>query len=205
MRNRVAIIRGDMIKSREVDEKEEFWEKIDKNIEKINKEFKEKLLFNLEIFKGDEITGICSNSRDAYIISSRLIEHLHPLKIRVVISEGDLDENRKTDRLNELDGEVFWNASIAMNQLKKSKRYMSIIITDRSTNRILTSLADILTELKYDWTSKEKEIIQVYESKRNQKRSAKKLKISQQSISDGLKRAKYKQIREAEKALLEFI
>ena len=205
MNSEVVVIRGDMIKSREIKEKAEFWKKLDHTIERVNKNFKKNLLSKFEIFKGDEITGICHNLKEGYIIISEIIECLHPLKIRIVISEGTIDYNRKTEVLNELDGEVFWNASKAMNELKKSKRYIRIITKHNQNDEILTSFADILAELKYDWTEKEREIIEFYDIFINQNKVARKLHISQQSVSDGLRRAKYNQIRNAEKTLIDFI
>jgi hypothetical protein len=205
MYSEAVVIRGDMIKSREVKAKKEFWSKLDRVISEINSEFERVLISKFEIFKGDEITGMTEDLKDAYTIVAKLFEKIHPLKIRVVISEGKIDQNRPTEVLNELDGEVFWNASAAMNILKKKKRYIKFTTKNEHNDDILTSLADIVTELKYEWTEKEKEIVQTYEETQNQIKAANQLKIFQQSVSDGLRRAKYKQIREAEKALKEFL
>ena len=123
----------------------------------------------------------------------------------MVISEGSIDQNRRTENLNELDGEVFWNSSTAMNELKKSKRYVRFTTSNPENDRLVSDIADLLADLKYEWTEKEKEIIQYYEELSNQNKVARKLHISQQSVSDGLRRAKYKQIRETENALIEFI
>ncbi len=205
MYSKAVVIRGDMIKSREALEKAEYWKKLDQVISKINRKFKKQLLSKFEIFKGDEITGMCENLKIAYIIVSQIFEYLHPLKIRMVLSKGDIDQKRQTENLNEQAGEVFWNASAAMNELKRSKRYIRFTTKNDLNDSILTNLADIVTELKYDWTEKEKEIITFYEEFENQNRVAKKMRISQQSVSDGLRRARYKQIRDAEEALIEFI
>jgi len=205
MYSEAVVIRGDMIKSREVKAKEEFWKKLDHVISRINREFRKKLIRKFEIFKGDEITGMSENLRDAYAIVSKLMEYLQPLKIRMVISEGSIDQNRRTENLNELDGEVFWNSSTAMNELKKSKRYVRFTTSNPENDRLVSDIADLLADLKYEWTEKEKEIIQYYEELSNQNKVARKLHISQQSVSDGLRRAKYKQIRETENALIEFI
>ena len=205
MYSQAVVIRGDMIKSRDVHAKEEFWKKLDNVIVKINREYRRKLIARFEIFKGDEITGMCENLNNAYQIVAQLIEYLHPLKIRLVISEGKIDQNRETDKLNELDGEVFWNASSAMNELKRTKRYIKFTTGKQVNDDLISNFADIIADMKYDWSEKEKEIVLIYEELQNQSKVAKKLKISQQSVSDGLRRARYKQIRNAEKALKEFL
>ncbi|MHA1259231.1 MAG: SatD family protein, partial [Candidatus Heimdallarchaeaceae archaeon] len=200
MRNKIVVLRGDVVGSRMLEDKALFWKKLDSVISRINKEFSEVLLYKIEISNGDEITGVCTRVRDSFIISSRLIEYLYPFKIRIVISEGKIDQQRKTRKLGELDGEVFWFASEEMKKLKKSKRLFSFFLSRREHRRITSSLANLLSELKYEWTNKEKEIIQLYDALRNQIQVAQRLNISQQSVSDGLRRAKYKIIREAEQS-----
>ena len=73
------------------------------------------------------------------------------------------------------------------------------------TGNLVHNMADIITELKYEWTETEKKIIRLYETLKNQEKVATKLERTQQSVSDGLKRSKYKIIREAENALVDFL
>ncbi|MBY9001220.1 MAG: hypothetical protein KGD64_09920 [Candidatus Heimdallarchaeota archaeon] len=204
MTNNEVIIRGDIISSRRIKDKENFWVRLNQVISGINKEYSNELKFQLELFSGDAITGICSNKKAAFTITSRFIELLLPYKIRMVISEGEIDYQRKTMKLSELDGEVFWKASIEIDKLKEKKRYFSVI-TGQREDPIMSSLADIISELKYEWTPKEKEINHLYDLMKNQNEVATKLGISQQSVSDGLRRSKYKQIRKAEQTLIDFI
>ncbi len=205
MNNQVVVIRGDVIGSRKIKNKESFWEQIDEVISRVNEEFREEFLFQFEIFNGDELMGVCRNSKKAYEVSAKIIEYLHPHKIRIVISEGNLDKKRKTKKLSELDGEVFWNASREINALKKTKGQFSFVSGDKKKDSIITSLGDLLALLKYEWTHRETEIIQLYDKIKNQQEVAKRLKISQQSVSDGLIRSKHKRIRESEKVLIEFL
>jgi hypothetical protein len=200
-----VVIRGDMIKSRKNKEKTAFWNKLDSVIADINDEFHEELVFKFEIFKGDELTGICLNIKEAYEIAAKIFEYISPLKIRLVISEGEIDQERKTERLQELDGEVFWKASEEMKLLKQSKRFISFRLVNEEISSLVSKMADLITELKYEWTETEKKIIKLYEEHNNQLIVAEKLDVTQQSISDGLRRAKYKIIREAEKALVDFL
>ena len=205
MNNSVVVIRGDVIGSRKIDHKEQFWKKLDKIISILNKQFGNYFLYPFEIFSGDEITGICKNPKDAYIISSKLIELLHPDDIRIVISEGELDKQRKTKKLTELDGEVFWKASQEIAKLKESGRFFSFALIDEIKNSIISNVADLLTELKHEWTKRESEIIRVYEKSPNQLIAGKELGITQQSISAGIKRSKFEIIRETERSLIDFI
>ena len=214
MNETAVIIRGDIIGSKKITNKSEFWLKLDEVISRINKEFKHQLEYDIEIFKGDELTAMCKNPskeadedpvKIAYMIASKMFEYLSPIKIRLVISEGEIDSQRITNKLNEKDGEVFWNASQTLQNLKKSKRYIGFSLKNKDKISIASKMADIITELKYEWTETEKEIIKLYEYHKNQERVARELGISQQSVSDALRRAKHKVIREAEKALVDFL
>lgn len=199
-----VVIRGDVVDSTLIEKKELFWKHFDKVLEELNKEYKKDLLYPFEIVKGDEFTGVVNSTPRSYNIANKLIEKMFPYHVRVVISAGELDKSRMSDNINELDGKVFWKASKAIDNLKKSKRYFRFEIDD-SINEIISSLADLIVEIKVGWTERELEIIKQYNRFNNQKRTAKELKISQQSVSDGLRRAKYKIVREAERSLIEFI
>jgi hypothetical protein len=199
-----VVIRGDVVDSTLIRKKDVFWKHFDKVLVDLNKEYKKDLRYSFEIVKGDEFTGVANSASRAYKVANELIEKMFPYHIRVVISVGELDQSRLSDNINELDGRVFWKASKAIDNLKKIKRYFRFELDD-SYNNVISALADLITEIKTGWTTRELEIIQHYERFKNQKRTAKELKISQQSVSDGLRRAKYKLIREAEKSLLEFI
>ena len=199
-----VVIRGDVVDSTLIDQKENFWKHFDKVLEELNKEHKENLLYPFEIVKGDEFTGVSKSTSSAYDIAKELIEKMFPFQVRVVISAGELDQSRISNNINELDGKVFWKASKAIDELKKSKRYFRFELDD-AYNDIISSLADMIVEIKVGWTKRELEIIKQYDKFRNQKQTAKELKISQQSVSDGLRRAKYKLIREVEQSLLAFI
>ncbi len=214
MNETAVIIRGDIIGSKKIPNKGDFWNKLDNVIKDVNEEFKQYLEYDIEIFKGDEITAMVKNPRKkgdedpvkiAYKIASKMFEYLSPIKIRLVISEGEIDSQRKTDKLNEKDGEVFWNASQTLQDLKKSKRFIRFSLKNREKNPMASSMADLITELKYQWTETEKEIIRLYETHNNQEKVADELKTTQQSVSDGLRRSKHKIIREAEKVLVDFL
>ncbi len=199
-----VVIRGDVVSSRFIEEKENFWKHIDSVIDEMNRKYRKILLYSFEIVKGDEFTSVCRSVPEAFMISQILIEKMLPHMIRLVISAGELDQGRITDNLNELDGEVFWKASKAIEILKSQKRLFRFEIND-GYNDVISSLGNLILELKYEWTSREREIIELYKAYNNQIKVAKKLKISQQSVSDGLRRAKFKLIKEAEKSLIEFI
>ncbi|MHA2256027.1 MAG: SatD family protein [Candidatus Heimdallarchaeaceae archaeon] len=199
-----VVIRGDVVDSTLIDKKENFWKHFDKVLEELNREYKDNLRYPFEIVKGDEFTGVSSSTTSAYDIAKELIEKMFPYHVRVVVSAGELDQSRISKNINELDGKVFWKASKAIDELKKSKRYFRFEIDDKS-NDVISSLADMIVEIKVNWTKRELEIIKHYDRYGNQKQTAKELKISQQSVSDGLRRAKHKLIREAEKSLLGFI
>ncbi|MHA1397601.1 MAG: hypothetical protein ACTSSF_07825, partial [Candidatus Heimdallarchaeaceae archaeon] len=60
MRNKIVVLRGDVVGSRMLEDKALFWKKLDSVISRINKEFSEVLLYKIEISNGDEITGVCT-------------------------------------------------------------------------------------------------------------------------------------------------
>jgi hypothetical protein len=198
-----GIIVGDVIGSIRIEEREDYWNLIQDTINHINKKYEKSLYAPLIILKGDEISAVLNDISMSYSIIRDFQELFIPYEIRFVCTYGEVDVAINTKNASMMDGPGFWKAGEFLLDLKKKKRYVHYDLGDEKFNNLINALTNLIIRIKYEWTDRELTMIKLYEKQGNQNEVAKILGISQQSVSDALRRSYWEGIREAETTVID--
>lgn len=205
MKHRYTVIVGDVVRSSQVVDRVKYWKKMQKVVNQINNKHKEFFHAPLMIIKGDEITGVLRNLKYSYTIVRDFQEAFSPYIMRFVCVYGQIDIAIETRNASLMDGQAFWDADKYLEIIKNKRLYFYFDFGNKLIDETLTSMANLIAILKNKWSQKEREIISQYEKFNNQEIVAKKYKISQQSVSNALKRSHWHEIRSSEAIILKVL
>lgn len=205
MSRRYVVIVGDVVKSGSIIDRAQYWKKLQKVTNKINKNYLEEFYAPMTILKGDEVSAVLNDLTSVYPIMRDFQELFYPYRIRFVSVNGKLDVAIDTKNASLMDGPAFWKANDYLEYIKKKKKYFKFDFGSEPTDMMLTTIANLVAHIKNNWSKREKEIIDLYEKTRKQEDVAKKYNISQQAVSDALKRAHWQIVRESEETLLKVL
>lgn len=211
----VAIV-GDVIRSGKIKERKKYWKKLNRAIEKVNEKYKEEIFANFMILKGDEISGVLKDLEMVYEILREIQENFLPYQMRFVAVYDELDIALETKNASLIDGMAFRKAGDYLQEIKKRRQrrlktkkdfyfdYFYFDLGNKAIDREINILANLVAILKYTkWKKERKKVIELFEEIGNQTEVSKKLNVTQQDVSDALKNACWKEVREAEKLINE--
>ena len=161
-----------------------------------------------QVFRGDSFQVEIKDPRNAFLTVIRIkatIKSIKNLDVRMAIGIGDKKYISKS--VTESDGSAFVNSGEKFETLKKNKQTLAIKSNwpefDREMN-VFFRLAAIPMD---NWTSNSAELIQILANKPNltQKALAKRLGVTQPSISERQNRAHFDEVMELEELFREKI
>ena len=156
------------------------------------------------ILKGiDEIGAVLLSVAPAYRIITGLIGALEPEEMRFALAAGDVDVGRTTGSVSLMDGSAFHRAAEAMEGLKRSKLLFAMSVGDPVLDAAIVGQVNLLTIVKSVRTGRQAEVIAEFEKMGSQEQTASALGVSQQSVSDVLRRSHYLQVRRLEQNIEE--
>jgi len=185
-----SIITGDIINSRKVKQPEKWLKTLKEVFNTIGKETK-----TWEIFKGDYFQLEVNNIEDALFIALKLkavIKNIKPLDVRMAIGIGEKTYN--APRISEANGEAFIHSGELFENLKKNTLAIKSPWPDFDDEMNLH--IDLASLTMNNWTVNSAQIMALSFNMPNatQTELAKKLEISQGSVSERQKRAGYDEI-----------
>ncbi|MDD4081980.1 MAG: SatD family protein [Sphaerochaetaceae bacterium] len=188
-----AII-GDIIDSREIDNRNDVQKLYVKMIYQINKNHKDDIASKFIITLGDSFQGLLKNSKDLFKIIEEIEEAMAPYQLRFGIGVGEINTTIILKDSSLIDGPAYHYARFAINDAKtltnKNKGSSSIIV--HSDNIILDNLINsaisMCNVLKSSWTTKQKKVIDLaIKKKKTQVEIAHILNIKQPSVNSRLR------------------
>lgn len=189
-----AVITGDIVKSQDFDT--EVWHNALK--EALEKEKEE----NWEIYRGDEFQVLVDDAADAFLKLMQIkakIKKIQDLDVRMSIGLGMQDF--KGGKVSESNGSAFVNSGRNLDKLKSEKINLGIHSANEDFDETMNLVFSWLSLVTDNWSIVSAEIMDIFlqDSALNQEDVAKKLNITQSSVSQRLKRANYDLITETDK------
>ena len=190
-----SVLTGDIVKSRTVKDSNQWIIPLKKTLSSKGDSSKD-----WEIYRGDSFQ-IEVNPEDALLTAIKIkatIKSFKGLDVRMAIGIGAKDFTGA--RLTESNGEAFINSGIKLEGLKKEKQNLAIKSPWSEFDEEMNLLIRLSLIAMDNWTRGAAELIRVLVDHQDIKQSklAKKLKISQSSVSEKKKRAFYSEIMELE-------
>lgn len=204
MKQRLCVILGDIVGSRQLKDKENFRGILESACAQVNSKFENEIFTAFKILKGvDEIGGVLRSIQWSYEVIAQLSERIHPQTMRFVTVYDYVDSGLETNDVAKMSGDAFHRAAQMIEQLKHSKMPFLIFAGDRLVDVLLSGQVSLLLLMKFDWSDRLRAVVNQYEKLGDQQEAAAQLGITQQAVSDALRRARWREIGGLEKQLNE--
>lgn len=202
------VIIGDIVKSRNIKDREKFQENFQKIIEK---EFKiievfetNAIISSFTVTIGDEFQGVLRNASHLFKFTddleyglnstlanentNRNLEAKQSYALRYGIGIGDITTKINKTAAIGMDGPAFYNARKSIDKAKKNNlRYCFESASEN--DETINALLKWLSSEKQKWNFRKFQIIKLFKDSRTQKQIAESLRISQPAVSKILKNA----------------
>ena len=122
-----GVITADIVRSKEIKDRDYFFEIFSKKINYINKNFSYYIFAPLKIYRGDEFQGGIKKVIRIPEFLSVIRENFYPLQFRAGIGIGSISTNIKKD-IGKIDGEALRLSSQALNIIKKERERITFFI-----------------------------------------------------------------------------
>ncbi len=205
MPKKVYVLLGDVINSRGIKNRKQFEKKLQSALEAVMEELPDMFAMPVKQWKGiDEIAALVKKPASIYQAITAINQRLDPEMMRFVLAKGEMDIVHKVKDIANLDGPVFHDAANLMMKIKKEKWLFGIAGDDSREAKALHTQINCLLLIRASWTETQRKIFYAYAETGNQEKSAKKLKITQQSVSKTLRLISAAQVLELEQQLIEW-
>jgi len=203
-----VVLTGDLKSSKKIKDRAKIQEKLKGALKTINKRFSDVIIADFVIVGGDGFQGMISSPvhiSDIYYLLFENIEHPFYLGIGI----GEISTNLSKN-VAEMDGRAFHFASEALEEAKKKNKWIKLK-SGWESNNILACLLNFITEVMWDWSKRQKDVIMYYRKMKNKKNNvtleeiSANIGIKKQTLSKILKRGKYPLLEDAEKTIVNFV
>ena len=205
MSKKVYMLLGDVINSRGIKNRKQFEKKFQSAVQYVVDTHADLFTMPVKQWKGiDEIAALLKKPATIYQVITVINERLDPEMMRFVLATGEADILPKGKDISNLDGPVFHDAANHMMEIKKEKWHFGIAGDVSQEAKAMHTQINCLLLLRASWTETQRKIFYAYAETRNQEKTAKKLKITQQSVSKTLRLISAAQVLELEHQLIEW-
>ena len=193
------VLLGDVRRSRRIADRMGFRRQLEAACEMVRRAHTDALAAGPSILKGiDEIGAVLTTIAPVYRILTAFHSALAPEGMRFALAAGEVDVGWSSGNVALMDGTAFHEAAGAMERLKHSKLTFSMSVGDPVLDAAIVGQVNLLTIVKDVRTNRQEEVIEQFERSGNQSRTASELRVSQQAVSDVLRRSQYTQVRRLE-------
>lgn len=153
---------ADIVRSREIENREELQSALKDALNEINRESKRALASPYTITLGDEFQAVYKSCGTVFRDIFRILWALHPIKLRFAVSYGALATAINEKRALGMDGPAFHAARAEIENMKKRQRYQRakpdatriVLLGDKVRDRELANRAlKLFTNDLNDWNT----------------------------------------------------
>ena len=195
------VIIGDIINSRELEQRGKVQELLKQTLCDINKKYSTDIAAPFMITLGDEFQGLLHNGKSTMKIIEELRASMYPVRIRFGIGVGGVSTEINQVETREIDGPCYYGARNAIDYLKKNEnRYHSdeadtrIEMEDDTSGAtsLMNTVFSLMSVIEKNWTERQRTIIYDYFLHQDgQEKCAARLEIAQSSVQRGLTNGNY--------------
>jgi len=214
---RRCVVVGDVVASRQVEDRESLRDVLTDGIERTNedlaREHEDGLVAPFATLKGvDEVGGVLRTLAGSYRAVRTLVEAIHPAEIRFAVVWGEVDVGVGDPDVARQDGPAFHRADELLAELAESDRYVGLELQDGPATparrpsegtagggtdpcvRTIGNQMDLLCAWKAEWTERQTEVVRQYRGAETMAEVADRLGVTVQTVSKTLGRASAERI-----------
>ena len=200
------VLIGDLVESRRIVDRPAFERLIDHELESLHERYAEEFRWMAPLKRVlgiDEIAGVLRNPWRVFDIAVGINLAIWPQRFRFALATGAIDIGLDQHDVAKMDGPAFHQAADALQRARDNGLGFVLAIPERSVQacRLAEALADLHHLIVANWTRREAQAVRAFRSFGTQAIAAKHLDISQQAVSDALRRARAHHLDMAEDAV----
>jgi len=199
----LAII-GDIVQSRQIADRGTFQEQFHGTMQFVNKTFAEAIVSPFTVTLGDEFQAILHKADPIFRLRRMLQEKLNPQHIVLGIGVGTIDTRINWVSSVGMDGPALRIARQCVEKAKIHPPRMQFGIQGFPAG-LLNCLMHFLETVEKKHSPIQRQVIQLYQKLKNQKLVARRLGVSQPSVSQVLKAAHYSLLQQSEQSIIELL
>jgi hypothetical protein len=189
MEKKLFVVLGDMVSSRNIVDRDNFENRIEKACDEVNQKYKNCLYSNFKTIKGiDEIGGVLKDISHIYKIIILLQDYFYPQSMRFALVFDCVNAGLETDDVSKMDGPAFHIAAEEINKLKKKKLLFGFRTKDEITDTAIEGEINLLLLLSHSLSDTQRRIIKEYRKSMTHKEIADTLGTTRQNVSNTLER-----------------
>ncbi len=192
------VVIGDLVASRKMPDRNRVQDKLKEAMDHVNEHFRSEIIAPFIITRGDEIAAVFKTIYSINKIINNFIDILFPIQIRFGIGRGELTTSINTGLATEIDGPGFYVGAEALEEARRTRRWIIFRLNNPLFDKSLTSLKNLLIVLKQSWSPHQRKICRLYEEIGSQKKVAESLQVSQQAVAKSLRNALWSEYVEGE-------
>jgi hypothetical protein len=205
MSERRCVVVGDVVASRDREERESLREALANGLERANDRVDDALVAPFRVLKGvDEVGGVLADPSEAYAPLCAIAEAIHPVGIRFAVVYDTVDVAADGDDVAAMDGPAFHRADELLESVDARDRAVGLDLgADDVLEPLLADHLDLLALWKGDWTARQGEVVRTYRREETMAAAADALDVSVQAVSQTLAAARASTVFEMEARLEE--
>jgi SatD family (SatD) len=201
VRSQKYLLLGDVVNSRHIAKRKPFEKKLAAVLNKVAIDYKKYMEAPLTNWKGiDEVAAIIKPAA-VYGIINEINNDIYPQRMRFVLIKGFIDIAPGLTDITKMDGVIFHEAVNSMNVLKKEKNMFKQVSGNAAFDTAFNNQVNLLMLMKKRWTEKQHHLYAAYALGNTQEEIARKMKITQQTVSKTLKSIDAEPVLELEKSM----
>jgi hypothetical protein len=202
------VLIGDIIGSKKIPGRENFQRAFQKNVQRINNEYRNLFLSPLTVTLGDEFQGVLKNADTMFLLMHSLqvtlSKQLQGFALRFSIGYGGIDTDINPENAIGMDGSAFHFAREGIELSKQQERWY-YFKSELPENEIINDLLNFVDITIKTWNTKRIEILYHYRRGLNQKQICNLVGISQSAVSQNLNQSETQAVLRAEHSLENYL
>ena len=202
MTRRAYVVLGDVVASREIDDREAFRDAILAALDTVNDRYADDLVAEFALVKGvDEIAGVLRRPRNCYRLLRDVVAAARPGAIRFAVVYGEIDVGAASDDVGGMDGPAFHRADEALVDVADADLYVDFSGHCPDLDPLVGTCVNLLLMAREGWTERQRAMVAAYEETGTQAAVADRFDVSQQTVSATLRRADWPRLSRLEEGV----
>ena len=155
----IAVLIGDLVRSRKAKDRAEVQRKLRKIVDEINGSAKS-IIAPLAVARGDEFEGAFKDAAACYAAFERIERALYPVKVQAGIGIGGINTDFSKN-VTEMDGSAFHHAREALERVRGSGSG-TLVAKDGKSEEDVNVMLSMFWALKNGWTDRQRELAEFY-------------------------------------------
>lgn len=199
---RAFVVLGDVVGSREVEDREALQRDLQDSIGEINQRYENDIRASFSLLKGvDELGGVLTGISALYDVIKTVYRSTYPTAVRFAGAYDGVDVGSERKEVAEMDGPAFHRADDLLSDLDVDGRLFALYTGEDLLDILIGNYVNLCLMQMDEWTHREMEIIDTYERMGTQSAAAGELDVSQQRVSNVIRETNWKEFRRMESDL----